>query len=384
VVYARRVPKAWKTGQPIEERATLSGLFIKTGPAAKVEAGGKASADGKPAPMAIAGPPPLLLVADRVAWHNDTLLGGLGVDMGLLDVLSDHKPAAAAIGKGGKPRPVAIDDESRARNTAEEWDYFFQLLVAAGRADATQLRQQAWSEQLAQQAAEPPPKPEQLDVPSNSYVLRDVLGDPGKQHGRLATLSGVARKVALVRVGVEDRQRFGLDHYYEIDASITLDPATKQQQRDADGNQRTVTSNTWPVTICVREVPEGFPANNDDVRVRIRVPAAFFFKIWMVRTEGTVAEGGKTLKPIPLFVARTIDSLPEPALTSADTSLGLWAAGVFAAAVLALAVAVWSSMRRDKQFQTEVLSKQFAVEKGTSLDEIGLTTTGPPDFRKLD
>jgi hypothetical protein len=145
-IWVREVPRAWKMGAVAEPVSAVGALL---------------GADGDGA---------LVLAADRLAWHPDTPLGRLGMDVGLLDDVTQRAPL--------KER---------------ERDAFYQLLAAAG-------------------SLEDPPGSHE----PNSVV--PLFNDPAGQVGRLVELAGIARRA--IRVPIADkevRRRLGIDHYFELE-----------------------------------------------------------------------------------------------------------------------------------------------------------------------
>jgi len=123
IVFAQRIPRAWKPDQPIDERAMALGLFLKL-----------ASAD-VPQPVPV-------FVAPRVAWFPNTVLGDLGMDYGLFD---DLKPEET---EGGQTPAVQSKvhsprDLSALRLTSQTRECFYQMLAAAKRARPGELAQKA-------------------------------------------------------------------------------------------------------------------------------------------------------------------------------------------------------------------------------------------------
>lgn len=197
VTDALEIPTAWSVGKTVDYRASAYGLF------AKVLNG----LDKEKTP---------LLVARRIAWHPPTILGNLGMDVGLFDKVEDRR------------------DIRR-----EERECFYQLLAACGRAEPGELARSTAAKQ---------------------YSVVPLFNDPSRQRGKLWALSGTAVHAVLVRVEERDIQaRFGIDHYYEV-AMFTDD----SQQN--------------PVIFCVLELPQGMPSG-DDIFETVRI-AGFFFKAW--------------------------------------------------------------------------------------------------------
>lgn len=204
IVYTPIVPRTWTTGEPLDEPVTAMATVLKFVP----------SDDPRGVPM---------LAAPRIAWHPDTPLGRLGMDVGLLDDVRQRTPL------------VAADREA-----------FYQLLAAVRRAPPGALLAEAG------------------DRPTSVIPL---FNDPAAQVGRLVLLRGTTRRVQRIVVDDEQiRQRFGIDDYYEIDMFTV----------DSEGN---------PITVCVPTLPAGLP-QGDNVREDIRV-AAFFYKVWAYRARAT-------------------------------------------------------------------------------------------------
>ncbi|HVA47330.1 MAG TPA: hypothetical protein VNH11_13255 [Pirellulales bacterium] len=216
VVYSLAVPRAWHIDGPLHARAEVRGLLVRL-----------TASERSP-----------VVVARRLAWYPETVLGDLDMDVGLFDELS--------------PRPEWTDDDR---------ECFYQLLAAAGRAGARQLARA---------------------VPKNgrNAPVTPLFNRPDQQRGRLVELTGTARQAVRVRVDDADIvARFGIDHYYEME--IFTD--------DSQGN---------PLTFCVRELPKGFPEGGK-ITEPVRV-AGFFFKKWGYRQSEAAQgmPGGKQLAPL--------------------------------------------------------------------------------------
>ncbi len=76
VLYVTDLPEKLRT-RGAGQRVALDGVFVKYVPGARAE------------PMAV-------VVAPRVAWHDESSLGTLGMDLGLLEAIRDNCPLTSA------------------------------------------------------------------------------------------------------------------------------------------------------------------------------------------------------------------------------------------------------------------------------------------------
>ncbi len=305
VIFTTEVPKAWPLGQSIDERVGVFGVFLKL----------QGSADKHPTPC---------FAAKRLAWYPDNVLGDLEMDVALLDNVKDWTR-----------RPI----------TKEEREGFYQLMAAVGRAKRGQLAR------IAREA---------LEESEESYdSIVPLFNKPASQRGRLVILRGRARRVVKIRVEDADiQERFGIDHYYEVD--IVTEESTPN-----------------PITFCVREVPPEMPQGDGPEFSETVCIAGVFFKSWKF----TSGAGKQQLAP--MLIGRRAVWIPreEP---NYHTIAGAVAGGLFLVALLGLWVAMWRFRRGDKTFRQRTFGKSFAVQAGVSLDEIGLPEGQMPDFSGLD
>ncbi len=307
-VFALAIPRDW-LGETEESRACDvrcggAAVFLKR-QAADVE---------HPAP---------LFIAQRLAWYPEqgsfASLGSLGFDAGLIDGVRDK---------------VALSQSSDLEREA-----FYQMLDAVGRTQpgelhavaTTELRTaaQLWKTDLAAQrkTADAPPEKlaelqRQLDrAEDEAEDVAPLFNTPEEVRGRLVTLVGTARRAIEIRVDDADiRERFGLDHYFEIEMVTP----------DSRGN---------PIVFCVLELPPGMPTG-DDLYEAIRA-TGFFLKTWSFRTaQSAEAEPGTVRKQLaPLLIGRDVMKLTTDA--APDEARGLTAAVVAAIVAAVFALAWW-------------------------------------------
>ena len=285
IVYALAVPKQWLSAEAIHERASVSGLFVRLAE--------------ESAPV---------LVARRVAWYPQNILGDLDMDVGLFDELSP-----------------------RAELGTEDRECFYQLLAAVGRTGARQL-----SRAVPQEGRDASVVP--------------LFNEPNEQRGRLVELTGTARQAVLRRV--EDRDivaRFGIDHYYEMEVFT----------QDSQGN---------PLAFCVRDLPKGFP-RGDKITEPVRI-AGFFFKRWGYRTaamDGT--PGAATRHYAPLLIGREPIWI-EPPKVDQRFANGVFLM-LFVGLTVVLWLVVSRLSRSDAKFHKQ-LERLFIETPRESLDRIGI------------
>ncbi len=338
LICAREVPKAWKIGEPIDERASCFGLFIKVGDSS--------------------GPDPELVFAvQRVAWHPDhvdaelgvtadhVLLGDLGMDVGRFDEIRNRTHGIAA----------------------HDRECFYQLLATTGRAN-----RQDWQSHTQRQ----------ID-------LAAVLNDPQKQQGSLMMVRGVARRITKIEVPDRDiQERFGIDHYYQLDVFVALPPDMKGIRLvDAKGDSAGVEfTNNFPVNICVLQLPESLAKHSNRsegefLSERIVLPAVFF-KLWAYKTEYVSRIDSEQFQFGPLLVGLEPDL--DPIDTRMNPTIALAGGILFLVALAAIWIGLWRYNRSDTKFERDVLKRKFDVEPGKSLDQMGIESQDGPDFSKLD
>ena len=303
IVCSREIPAAWKLPEAAGRvfAASCLGMFVKVGAAP--------SETEEPAQEE------LVFVTDHIAWHpfevdeelgvnaGKALLGRFGMDVSLFDHLEQGKPIRHA-----------------------DRDCFYQLLWVMGRLDPVAIRT------IAQQ----------------DFQIAEWLKQPQQQAGEFFRLKGLARRALKIRVeGTDIQEKYGLDHYYEVDMFLPL-PRTLRllDPRDQDAREY----QTYPVTICVRELPEGMPEGSS-IRQEIAVDACFL-KLWSYRSRfmtGTDTADDMVRRQVsPLFVARTVAKV-EPSqekIVWPETALVIG----FFFSLGVIGISAWYYARTDRAF----------------------------------
>lgn len=301
IVYATTIPRAWPREKPFSERASVRSVFLKW-----------TATDPRSEPV---------FAAARIAWHPPTELGDLGLDVGLFD-----------------------DVQNGADLVSRDRECFYQLLAAAGRADHVEL---------LHRAAHEPGKPDFSVVP--------LFNDAAKQHGKLVVLSGTAVRAVEVRVDDADvRERFGIDHYYQLDVIAP----------DSQNN---------PLVFCVRELPEGMP-RGPDARASVRI-AGFFFKTWSYRQQRLEEDQEPLRQLAPMLIGRAPVWFP-PETRAPSVPAQIAAAALFLVALAGIWFAVWRAHRGDRKLRARLKAARQSG-RDPSLDSLGLETQDKPDFSGL-
>lgn len=286
LVCTLHVPQAWKRDEPIDESVAGDGLFLKLG--------GTEGTD-----------PQLVFAAGRVAWLPDRADAAQGIG-----------PDQLALAKWGFDAGLwdAVREANGAGLGYADREAFYQLLAALAKAKPGELRRQG---------AAP------VDVVS-------LLERPKEHHGAFYPVRGMARRIMKVPVGDRDvRQRFGLDHYYEIDLFLPLGDKTLRFGKDASGEKNPVYANSFPATLLVRELPASL-REGDNLDHQIAADAVFF-KLWSYQS-GYTSQFNR-LQPAPLFVAIR----PRVVVVKQTSN---WVAGgvvsaAFATSAIVLAAVFW-------------------------------------------
>ena len=228
------------------------------------------------------GHPQWTLVADRIAWHPHEPDAALNVTAG-----------AAALGARGMDISRFDDVVQGQPLVQEDREAFYQLLWTVRRL------------------------PTSSETPAEMQLQRELgtlITRPKQVPGERLRVTGTARRALRVRVPDADiNARFGIDHYYEVDIAVPLEQVLVL--RDPQDGQELQYGATFPVTLCLAELPNGMPLG-DDIRQAISTDA-FFLKLRSYRSqfvEEQTTNANGTLKRSqlsPLLIANTL-SLVEP------------------------------------------------------------------------
>lgn len=297
-VFVRRLPQTWVAaldrGETPRERVRIQGLLLKRLPSDET--------------------PGFMFATSRIQWlptvpnptlavtEGKVLLSELGFDVTRLDEV-EHRAAI-----GGADR-----------------ECFYQMLAAVREADPSRLRSAGRQE---------------FDIARLIQTPNDAVGD-------LYTLQGLARRVIRIEVPDQDiRDRFGIDHYYEMEVFLPL----PRQVRFQDANDPVGKLFTeYPFVVCIPDVPGNIEVG-EDVRVPVRF-TGFFMKIWAYRTQFMSGDQPRAapqrLQLSPLLIGSQVQLRETPAVDSSAMTITI--AWVLAIGLVLLWLVLWRAGRNDKQ-----------------------------------
>jgi hypothetical protein len=372
VVYSSAAPRGWLRGADgksmdsaaLDERTAAVAMFVKRG----AEWTGSDEVDGDEADgdEVQKSRPSLVFVAGRLAWWPVSILGQLGVDMALFDDVVQ----GVEIGGG-------------------EAECLYSMLEAAPRIDGEELERVARAYQFGLQKDFPYEYRDPGD-PSNSFVLNAVRSRPERSAGVTATLSATALQAFRVQMNGEDAAKYGFDHYYQINASVPLEPTIKVvQQRKAvadgggDANEAAAAEQTeelrkdMSVVFCVRRLPAGFP-EGEKISESIRVHG-FFFKTWAAASAKSVEKNPRVRQPYPMFIA---DSFVWYGEGETPSWIGAAIVSVLVGMLVLGGIGALVNRRGNRDLDKTLVRQR--TETDEPLDELQVPQREPPDFGYLE
>jgi hypothetical protein len=376
VVYAREVPNAWKAEEVLDERASFDGIFLKRGPGPRQAA-------------------PVVFVTRRVAWHHGSLiLGEMGMDHGLFDFVRHDRPLQPEENEGFYQLLGAMDN-TRTRELIKFAQFSLNdqrrkwLVEQKALLEREKELEDAAEKSDAEQVALDQVKRDAVLLELNLKNLTEhrthsfipLLSEPAEHIGKLRMYRGTALAITPVIIdNAELKERLGFSRYFQINVMVRLEcDLTLTKKREGTEVEESETIFSHPATLCVRKLPEGMPVG-DSIHENIRF-AGFFFKKWGYPIEGFDEKGRRKMRSAPMLIGTEPiwDTGPPPAYS---TYAGAIAGGLFVLAVTVIWIGVWRIGRGDKQFQKSVISKEYDLEDGVSLNDLRLDVTSV-DFSNL-
>ena len=327
IVYTRAIPEGWQQTDPTGTPVQTTALFLKT-----AEVGQRAA---------------LTLVASHLAWFpeqadlpaglsaNQVFLAQRGMDLGLFD---------------------PVRKRNRMEVGSEDRECFYQLMAVVDRITADEFASRAPDE----------------------FELARLLQEPDQQHGQIQQVKGTARRIT--RVVVEDRdvqQRLGIDHYFQIDMFVPLGNQVVRLGRADEGETPTF-SNTYPVTVCVRTLPDELSVGQQ--RQEMRIPAVFF-KLWAYRSQFVSSYDTRQLQISPMLIGAQPVLISRDLSSSSSTGLGL--AVAFLLFFAGIWIWAWRFQRQDAAVLQQTRQRRFQLPKGKPFDALSRQVRNQPDFSEL-
>jgi hypothetical protein len=319
VVCVREIPRAWLRTSPVSERVRVSAMFLKVG----------ASSDDATE---------FIFAAQRIAWLPDrvdpqmhigeshVLLGDLDMDVGLFEFPQ-------------KRNRLPIDESER--------ECFYELLAATSDTNLDQMTSVA----------------EAMDLAS-------LLQAPQRWHGRVVTIRGSVRRITQVLVEEPDiRDRFGIEHYYQLDVLVPLGEQRIEVQNQQGKAGGPIYQNSFPFTFCCTRLPESWQEFVGKERMNEpMVTPGFFFKLWSYPSAYVAAYDTSQRQLSPMFIAIQPESPVAP--KSFDRTSG-WMIGVgFLGALAFLWMVVWRLNHSDRKFMRDQVRRRFQADESVRLDDL--------------
>jgi hypothetical protein len=375
ILFTSHVPQQLLHGATLDQRVAAEALFLKR------------SSDPEEGPV-------LVFAADRLAWYPDTLLGDLDMDCGLLENVRNGEPLRGVESEAfyqmlaAARRAAAGELVRRAYN-----DLVFQTRKLSDEKRELAAKQQALAARVPQQAA----NSESLEKLKFAARLTDARLDytrknaahpfvplvetPAQFNGNLVMLRGTAYRIVKVRITEPDIvERFGFDHYYQIDMRVNLEHKVKlvSPASETGGAAREKIVSQHPATFCAMSLPEGMPTG-DDLLEPVRV-AGFYFKNWQYETS-EMRDGQAAKRNAPMLIGRQpVWDVRAP--TQLDRYGGVIIGSLFLLALIGIWATVWWTGRSDDVFQKEVRAKNRSTGDGSTLAGLELAGGGT-DFSYL-
>lgn len=326
VVCARTVPRGWLTADPVGQTVAAVAILLKVG-AQRHDV------------------TQFVVAADRVAWYptevqdalailpSHVFLAQHGFDIGLLDQARDENR-----------RPLSLRDR----------ECFYQLLAAVHRTER---------DVFVSQAQQP------LDIIA-------LLREPRPHQGQLLTLDGVARRAVRVRIDEpEDRKRFGLDHYFQIDLFVDLNRLVIKLKSSKDVKEGPVYADSFPVTVCVPSLPTDLH-EGDILRENVRIHGVFF-KLWTYPSDYVASFDKVQVSPMLIGV--------EPSMIRPDVFVPGFGIGLAGLAVLSLLAMWWGLSRQPRHVMPISGPPSLSRRSGDSVaDSANQPFPEKPDFSNLE
>jgi hypothetical protein len=199
----------------------------------------------------------------------------------------------------------------------------------------------------------------ELQLEENRSQRAELRQSPVAQ-GQPMVFEGIARQA--VRVRVDDpviRERFGLDHYYEVMVFVSGNFVIKDSGRNLG---------SVPIKCCLRSWPPEMPLG-ESISEHVRVTGVFF-NVWPFSSALSAELGPGQRQFAPLLVGR------EPIWYPAEPRAATWHAYVAIGLLLALVLCIvfwhWLTRRGDRKFREQTMGRRREPPREGSLDDLKL------------
>jgi len=152
-------------------------------------------------------------------------------------------------------------------------------------------------------------------------------------------------------------ERFGIDHYYQVDVFVPLGNLVIQLRKPQTGKDTPTFTTSFPVTVCALRLPAGL-RESENLSEDVIIPAVFF-KVWSFRSAYVGAFEAGQRQPSPMFVAKMPQLVTHAG--GGNSYVAIAACLILLAALLGLSYGLWRGERKDNQLRRRWFLRRVEV-----------------------
>jgi hypothetical protein len=189
--------------------------------------------------------------------------------------------------------------------------------------------------------------------------------------------------VTQVQAPEEIRQRYGLDHYYQLDVFLPLgSKVIRVADKDKKEEEQATIHGQYPVVCYAVHLPsellppEGGVSDEGTSRpVRI---SGTFYRLWSYQSEFMTSLADDQWQVAPLVMISNVEVTGKT-----NPYLGLVGGLSFLVLLGLIWWSQWRYSRTDQSFKRDTLNKRFELKPNQSLNDLGMDVADKPNFRNL-
>ncbi len=218
----------------------------------------------------------------------------------------------------------------------------------------------------AAQRAAPP----ELALLATPLQLGTLLQHPELAHGLLLTTSGTVQRITRVVLDEADIvQRYGIDHYYQLDVLVPVGPATVEIRSAAGEGKGPVYRDTFPLTCCCLSLPQLWQPllGREKISEEARL-TGFFFKLWAYPNPYVASFDERQRQLSPMLMLHEPVPLAPPVRSSRSTGL------LVGLGFLIVLATIWGSVlllsRSDRRHRSVLLPSRFRQDEHLDFQQL--------------